>query len=834
MMKHSLFISTLIAFTAVFFTSVNALADITGEWKLHPTFDNSVLQVIDTPGKVYFSGYNQTISTTIDYKKAPDQNLFYYDKEGDEIVAVASRHNLSATTIRKIEYNPAKRYLIIIYEDSNIDLLMDSGEVRNISAIKNADIPGAKDVNFISFDADNDRVWLATKFGYVCLNDKKFDVAESRNYNTDLKCVARVGDYLYFVTQSLNTLRAKVAEPRLSLDDYTAQPELKDVQGIYPLTSDSMLVDFFVKANSSTMKLTYVDVNGAYTFGNSQDLNYAGGIHTAETGYIADNYGSYIWAKPGDRYFSHLARFDELKGDTKTSTWNFTEVWNALPRKGLRGMKVGGGSSYTLIHDYMLPNAPNAYFSRGMAYHPRYGMLVNSHGVDAATGNNAVNEPILLSGLKNGIWTSLSPAYRNPAQLRTGFNPLGVVIDQQNDKYVYMGSNFSGFTRLNLDDPQDILHYSFPGDETASLPGYVETNPIIQSWKRTCPFSAPAFDANGTLWSSFSNLDNSKELEFRYLSAADLKATTNAANARPWKKLIVKGYSSDMTALFMPLKSSVNKNILVHVSNKGILIYDHNGTPDNTSDDKHVFITSFTDQDGGSVQLHDTSAGYEDESGTLWVGADAGLFYFQPRNMLQGQAVLNRVKVARNDGTSLADYLLDGVKVVHITADGADRKWFGSMGAGIVVTSSDARKIHQEFSTENSDLVSDNIYWIEYNPASNSMMVSTDKGLQEFFINGSQSNEENKDEVRAYPNPVAPDYYGWVTIDGLPDNSLVKIVDAQGNLVRELGRAESGSIQWDVNNLYYKRVNTGVYYIMSSSATDGGKSANVAKILVMN
>lgn len=61
----------------------------------------------------------------------------------------------------------------------------------------------------------------------------------------------------------------------------------------------------------------------------------------------------------------------------------------------------------------------------------------------------------------------------------------------------------------------------------------------------------------------------------------------------------------------------------------------------------------------------------------------------------------------------------------------------------------------------------------------------------------------------------------------------MKIVDAKGNIVRELGVAEAGSAQWDVNNYYGERVRTGVYYILSSPASGSGES-NVAKILVMN
>lgn len=52
--------------------------------------------------------------------------------------------------------------------------------------------------------------------------------------------------------------------------------------------------------------------------------------------------------------------------------------------------------------------------------------------------------------------------------------------------------------------------------------------------------------------------------------------------------------------------------------------------------------------------------------------------------------------------------------------------------------------------------------------------------------------------------------------------------------MRELGRAEGGSIQWDLNNLQFKRVQTGVYYILASPAGDSGNESRVGKVLVMN
>ena len=114
------------------------------------------------------------------------------------------------------------------------------------------------------------------------------------------------------------------------------------------------------------------------------------------------------------------------------------------------------------------------------------------------------------------------------------------------------------------------------------------------------------------------------------------------------------------------------------------------------------------------------------------------------------------------------------------------------------------------------------------------MMISTDKGLAELYLSAASSDESGKNNVKSYPNPVRPDYYGYVTISGLADNALVKIVDAAGNLIKELGFAAVGETTWDVTNLNMKRVPTGVYYVLASGGPDQNAFSSVSKILVVN
>ena len=64
--------------------------------------------------------------------------------------------------------------------------------------------------------------------------------------------------------------------------------------------------------------------------------------------------------------------------------------------------------------------------------------------------------------------------------------------------------------------------------------------------------------------------------------------------------------------------------------------------------------------------------------------------------------------------------------------------------------------------------------------------------------------------------------------------ALVKIADASGNVVKELGRASGEEVKWDVTNHKYQKVSSGVYYILVSSPDNDSSFANKGKVLVVN
>lgn len=222
----------------------------------------------------------------------------------------------------------------------------------------------------------------------------------------------------------------------------------------------------------------------------------------------------------------------------------------------------------------------------------------------------------------------------------------------------------------------------------------------------------------------------------------------------------------------------------------------------------------------------------EDEEGNIWIGTDVGPFMIQEAEIGQPTVTFYQVKVPRDDGTNYADYLLNNVDISSMAIDGANRKWFGTNGAGVFLISSDNMKQEENFTTENSNLLYNNISSISINQYSGEVFFLSDNGLCSYQSNAIEPSQEmTKDHISVYPNPVTPDYTGLVTITGLTYDADVKITTVTGAIVAE-GRSNGGMFNWDCRNKQGKRVASGVYMIIT--ATSDGRKGTVGKIAVIN
>jgi hypothetical protein len=257
-------------------------------------------------------------------------------------------------------------------------------------------------------------------------------------------------------------------------------------------------------------------------------------------------------------------------------------------------------------------------------------------------------------------------------------------------------------------------------------------------------------------------------------------------------------------------------------------VLDDNRTPSNFTDDRSVSML-ITDSDDNVFSYVYSLA--EDLDGNIWIGTDKGpLIYYNPERIFDGGLKAYRIKIPRNDGTGLADFMLGTETITSIAVDGANRKWLGTSSSGAYLLSSDGYKVISNMNEDNSPLFSNSIASVAVDNNSGNVWFATSKGIISFRSNAT-TGQESFAKVYAFPNPVREDYSGNVTIAGLLRNTEIKITDISGNLVYKT-ISDGGEATWDLTTYNGKRVATGVYIVFCSSS-DGAQSCTT-KILVIH
>lgn len=252
----------------------------------------------------------------------------------------------------------------------------------------------------------------------------------------------------------------------------------------------------------------------------------------------------------------------------------------------------------------------------------------------------------------------------------------------------------------------------------------------------------------------------------------------------------------------------------------------------NMQTDEITAYESFVNQDGTNVNVGGgVRCVVEDFSNNIWIATNVGPLMLERDEINQEGSTFTQVKVPRNDGTNLADYLLSGIDIQSIAIDGGGRKWFATNGQGVYLISADNMEQIQHFTSDNSPLLSDIVRSVSINPTSGEIFFGTDKGLCSYKSDATEPVEEmTKDNVWAYPNPVEPGYTGLITITGLSLDADVKILAANGALIAE-GRSNGGTFTWDGCDKQGRRVASGVY--MVATATSKGEKGTVCKIAIV-
>lgn len=602
-----------------------------------------------------------------------------------------------------------------------------------------------------------------------------------------------------------------------SIQTFSKMDYLSDcgIQHIAYNKAAKRLLIFYSNANMDLMNISNYDVqnlsdyysasttgdktvNDIYMYGKYAYMSNGFGIIKVNVadGEISDTYNlgfKVNWCEIKD---SHIYAYSQTNGQYRALlTSNLLDKNNWSKVGGYVAKKQENKSALKQIVSTLQPGGPK--------YNNFYGMrFVNNllytcgglwgHLIDAG-------RPGTIQLLDKGNWT----IYDDSIAAKTGIKYVdvnSVDVDPLDPNHVFAGAK-SGL--YEFQNGKFIKHYNSENSLITSFNNTSKNYQLITSVK---------FDTDGNLWMLNSQSPSNQSL---------IEYTKDGKWVSHHKPELY-----NLGSLECLMQDS--RGLLWFVNNHHELpsIYCYQASTDQLNK-----YSSFVNEDGATLSPVFVRYVTEDKNQDIWIGTNIGPLLLYKKDITSDTPIFTQVKVPRNDGTNYADYLLSGVDISCIAIDGSNRKWFGTNGNGIYVISNDCLTQIYHFTTNNSNLLSNNIEAIAINEQTGEVFAGTDKGLCSYMSDASSPNNEmTKDNVWAYPNPVKPDYTGLITITGLSFDADIKIVTTNGILVNQ-GRSNGGTYTWNGKDLKGQKVASGIY--MVETATSDGSKGTVCKIAIV-
>lgn len=712
--------------------------------------------------------------------------LFSFNSNDNEVMVYDKLNSLSDIDITHIAYSDYIDALIIIYSNTNIDILYDDETVYNITDIKNSSIPNKK-INNINIK-DN-YAYLSTAFGIVVLDLEKLEVKDTYSTGYNTLCTYPFKDKLYTGTS----------------------------EGLFKCDTTKNLLD---KNNWEKINSNKVEALCEFN-GNLYILIKSGGIYTLNTDtndltQVVDKSGNEyntIYSTENEVIGTAVDKVTIIKKDSKTnyttSNSNYifkkgSELWNCKGYKGFYKSKIVD-KKINDISKIAIPNSPKRNYCEFMKFTIHDKLLVaggNLNYFDITFYDGTLME----YDFNNRKWFNFpEDTIKNITKLK--YRNICSVDEDPTEPGHYFASSF-GNGLFEFRNGKFVKHYDF---KNSLIESAVKNN---QNYVR---IPNVIFDKEGNLWCiNTTNIANivkvlKKNGEWISLNYKDIE------------------YKEVMS---LPMFDSRGWLWITSLNNgSGLFCAKLKNTPFDTSDDEtQVWFNKFTNQDGTTYQIYKVHSICEDKKGEIWVGTDVGLFVIDNPEEFFNEGIFKQIKVPRNDGSGLADYLMNNIYIKAISIDAANRKWIGTMDNGVFLVSEDGTETIHHFNTDNSPLPSNYIESIAINNKTGEVFIGTDKGIASYSSDAAISEEKLEDKsIYAYPNPVRANYNGNISIVGLTDECNVKIVDGAGYIINE-GTSNGGMYIWNGRNQKGEKVSSGVYHILLYDKN--GKDGEVTKIVI--
>ena len=754
----------------LFVLCLTSAAQQLGTWRMYLSYQIATKSVVS--GSTIYSLMNG--------------NLLSYDTEDGEVQTYDHLGVLSDGKIAYIAYSKEADKLLIVYSNSNIDLLDKDGNVQNLSALKDKRILG-KEVSCVCINGS--MAYLVTGFGFVEVDMKEGVFRNTYKLSYTITSIA-ASDEAVFLGTTEGIWYCMKADNMQIEGNWKKQLDWTDITNMCFFQGKLMAMNtqaLFVLDPYSSVNSTYS--KGKYTFlkntgnqliwGNNKQIGITSDVTSSATIITIANKWTDI-SNTGNTY------------------------WMSEQEQGLRGYRIDG-NTFVPTGEVIQPSSP----IRDLGY------MVNWVGdrLLVAGGINTVgsyNNPATSMYYENGEWTNFTemeiPAEYPSFKL---INTTDLVQDPLDDTHHFASLYRGGLCEYR--NAKFVRHYNHENSPLHSL------MPTSSRYYNYMMCAALSYDADGNLWMASSMRDSVLHV---------LKPDGKWYN--PYYEEL-NGVS--LVDKILHHSSGIKLITSRRIEKRGIFCLDTKGT-ERTTDDKTIMHQTIVNQDGTIYLPDQFFCLYEDLEGMVWVGTSSGLFVIEDvSGIFDPNFQFTQVKVNRNDGSGLADYLLNDVSIACITSDAANRKWIGTQNSGAYLISADGQEMIHHFTAEDSPLLSDNVQSIAVHPETGEVVFGTDKGLCSFISDATAPEEElKKSNVVVFPNPVTPDYNGPITIRGLVADTEVKIISTGGQLVWN-GTSMGGTCAWDGLANNGRRVSSGIYHVVANTP-DGGK-AIVTRIVIV-
>lgn len=745
-----------------------------GQWKMHLSY-NSPTEVAATASRIYAQAQGA---------------VYYLDRATDQLKYLSRATGLKGNTATHIAYDEASRQLVIAYIDGRIDLLDDADNVRQMPDLQLK--AGSVDVTIHCITPGSRYVYLGTSFGILALNAKKAEISDTyyighEAASVEVQQIIELGDTLYAF--SYDTIYKACLKD--NLPDYTYWHTEK-----MPFDQVQQATVWQDKIYILANQRLYRRNGGNWEQVLNQDIQWMH-AHDGQMLFYT-NAGLFRLTDEGvpaglsDRYRMNDAVFTN------------GEYWTAELNWGLIRLSTDGDA-------YFHPEGPNSNF--GYCMYAAHDQLYTSIGGRWATEWNRYGRINIYDGQK---WNNIEEGFISTHAGKPAIDISSLAIDPNDPGHFFAATYGTGvFEFRNYGETirhytaDTVYHSTTLREAVSGLP-----SSIYYYYIRT---DGAMIDEKGNFW-VLNSTSVGKPLHILTPEGSwyDLNLRSGGTNLS----------LSTPSGIWVDCRNSQRKWMFDQRATQGVILLDDGGTPTVNSDDRCLKRESFTDQNGNSLSPSFFRCFLQDKTDRIWIGTDKGIITIPSTVDFFTSNACRRIIIPRNDGSGLGDYLLGNEMINCMALDGGGRIWIGTANSGLYVIEDDTITV-AHFTENNSLLPSDAIQSIAIMPKTGEVFVGTDRGIASYRSDASEP-QQTMSEVYAFPNPVRPDYGGYISIIGLTENTTVNIIDSGGNLVCKT-KSNGGTAVWDGKLADGRRATPGVYTALCNGA--GGHTA--VKILVI-